>query len=518
MIATAELLARIGLHYGVAPPDPSWKAMLASMHAKQRRAVEDPSKRKCIIGGRRAGKSEAVVYWLAQHWRKFPGKTSLYIALTFQHAKKILWDKLKDFAERWGIPIKFKESAPLEAVFPNGYKIYLVGCENIREVEKARGAHYHRVVVDEVQLFRDSVLRDLIIRVIEPALRDLNGELCLCGTPGYALIGFWYEKTRGPDDKDVDGKGKKLSPRWSCTSMTMWDNPYLPGDNDAYIEEVKLEYGWEDDDPELRREFYGEWVRDDSNLVYPYVEGVHDYDDDDEAAAGHRWGTGEGVKTIIGVDIGHDDGCGFAVAQKRFDSPIIRVPRAYGLGPGDDGTLDVDKIVSHVVDLSREYRTHHIYIDTHGSGAKNILKQLQKILQQHRGVTVHIPDAGAGEAAAGGEKWPKIEYVRTLLRGRNLRIHSTKARELINEYETIPWDPAKRKHREGIYDEVADATMNAVCEHSQRWAEKRKKPQPGTPEYDKMVEKEDDARAQSFAARTRNKSGRRAKLASVKGR
>jgi hypothetical protein len=458
-----DLLVQLGAAHGVLLPDPQWPEMLKALHPKQRAFVIDPSKRKCALAGRRGGKSFGIIYWLIEHWRAFPGETSLYIAQTLDHARGILWEDLKAVCRRWGFNVKTNE-ARLEVTFPNGYKVRLRGAENTKQAEKMRGPHYWRVVIDESHLFPDALLRHLINRVIDPALMDLNGELALCGTPGYDLIGLWYEATNdGRSSSDEDESIQWTTHHWTCL-----DNPYIRGGGAAYIERKKRDNHWTDDNPELIREYFGRWYHDPDMLVYPFDGEKNFYWDPD-------WEPGQGVKFVIGVDVGWHDGCGFTVAVKRADGPIIRIVESFS-----EVGLDDPKIAMVIKRLMRRYKTRNVYVDTKGGG-----KVTAETLK-HYGIPA--------EAAIGGAKRPRIEYMRGLLIDGHLQLHPERAAHLAGELRTIPWKldkdgKTKLDHKEGYIDECADAAINAVLMLSQTWALKRELPPVGTPERERLEEK-----------------------------
>ncbi len=484
-----DLLLRLGASVGVLLPDPRWGEMCEHMHAKQRAFVIDPSKRKCAVAGRRAGKSFGIIFWLLEHWRSFPGKTSLFIAQTRDHAQSILWDDLKAVCRKWGLKVKYNETR-LEARFENGYKIRLRGCENLKQAEKMRGPHYWRVCIDECHLFPDALLRHLINRVIDPALMDLDGELALCGTPGYDEIGLWYEATcKGQTESEDED-----SVSWSTHSWNCLDNTFINGA--AYIEKKKRENKWSDDNPELVREYYGHWVRDPNARIYTYDPEKNLYWEE-------NWEPGaEGLRTVIGVDVGWHDGCGFTVAQKRSDGAEIRFPVSYS-----EVHLDDPKIAREIKKLMRRFKTRHVRVDSKGGG-RVTCESLK-----HYGVPA--------EPAIGGEKRPRIEYLRGLLIDGNAKLHPEEASQLAGELVTLPWEIHKTTgekigHKEGYIDECTDAAINAALELSQTWIQKREQPAEGTPEHDELVAKKERLAAVARGQkRNPNRFGKRSRAAQV---
>ena len=68
----------------------------------------------------------------------------------------------------------------LTVKLPNGSQIILGGCQDPGEVDKFRGPAYSRVIIDEAQSIKTSILETLVNDVLEAALLDHDGELWLC--------------------------------------------------------------------------------------------------------------------------------------------------------------------------------------------------------------------------------------------------------------------------------------------------------------------------------------------------
>ena len=500
------LLAEDAMSAGCMPDDPQVKRMLAFAFSEQREFISDESRKKCALCPRRAGKSYAVGIWLCLGWMFRPGQRSMFIARTIAHARDILWDVLKDLDRRWEWGASFNESRS-EMTFPNGYRIRLRGVSTMREAEKIRGGHYWKVAVDEAHLYEEALLQFLLKSVIEPALIDLRGMLTLTGTPGYVLAGLWFEAT-APRDEFPDAKGEP----WPTHRWSMLDNPHLP-DAQGELDRLMREHGWDEDHPEVVREWKGRWVKDDGALVYIYDPVRHSYLDGDGTFDERQWVKGsQGMRTVIGVDTGWSDGNGFVVAQKRFDSPRIRIPVGFRCGEMTD-----HEIARTIKKLMHEYGTRHVFMDS------------STILQE----SMHNYGVPAKKAIK-GEKRPRIEYVRSLQATENICIHAQDASDLAGEWQTLPWgyklskalegtvrqggtrDDESRDaqlgerigHKEGFIDETADAALYAVMPLTQKFQailDEAERPKPGSPEW----LDEQDRLARQRAANRPQESGKR---------
>lgn len=488
-----DLLAEMACASGFVPPDPETEKLRQHLHEQQRALAACTARFKCGRAGRRAGKSIAACYWLTEGWRQRPGQVSLYVARTRGHARDILWEPLKALSRKWGWGAVPNESR-LELVFPNGYKVILRGAENQREAEKFRGPFYWRVVIDEMHLYDEDLVKLMLDSIIRPALVDLRGECLLLGTPGYFLQGYWFQRSMDAEKMPEEAaKEENLDKQWPTYHWTMLANPFLPNAEEEMEEVLREQYGGDRTHPEFVREWLGEWVATDAVLVYPF-DGVRntyiDGDFDEELWAP----SASGLKSVIGVDIGWDDGCGFSVAQKRWDGPTIRMPRSYS-----EYGLDLHEIARHIKRLKREFDTRWVYVD---ASAKGTIESLRNFgIQCERGIA--------------GIKRPRIEYVRSALLAGTLQVHARGCQDLIGEWKTLPWElddggnvKPPGTHREGWVDECADSTLLSVLPLTQLWQERaRDIPEEGTEEYERWAAQKRIAEAK--ARNERRKSGKR---------
>ncbi len=171
--------------------------ILKGTFAQQRAFIEDPAKLKWALCTRRAAKSYSDGLALAKAALDRPDVSCLYIGLTRESAKRIMWkDVLKAINRCHKLGIQFNESE-LSAKFPNGSVIYLVGADsNEDERQKLLGQKFVLVVIDEAQAFGID-LRQLVYGVLKPAVADYRGTIVLTGTPGNLIKGLFFDVTNG---------------------------------------------------------------------------------------------------------------------------------------------------------------------------------------------------------------------------------------------------------------------------------------------------------------------------------
>lgn len=490
-----EALAEVGLLFGFKPLDPQWLEWCEVLHEKQGAVANDNARNIAVLAGRRAGKTEGCIYWLARDWRSFPGKRALYVASTIGSARDIIWDRLHDFDERWGIGIEFNESR-LEARFPNGFTLVVTGCENKKQANRvARGKRFVKVVIDEVELFEDELLKYFIRSALKPTLMDYGGRLMLMGTPRNALMGLWYEITGAPanDNEQIAA----LQRGWSVHRFNALDNPFIgyPGGAEQYFRDQLAENGWANDDPEFVVEYLGRWARDGNAFIYSFAPAKNLYDEDDE------WDPAGALRTVIGVDLGDRDGCGFAVWQKRWDSDEIRCVEAFAAV-----NLEVDELAGEIRKLMRRYRTHHVRVDSKGHGATTICKSL---------LNYGIP---AEPAENNHRKLPLIRDLKALLRSGRGKLHPTRCRELVVELKAMVWNEDRDSHQDGIPDEVIDASLWAVFELRKLAVVPDQKKTLNAEEWQALQERLEDLAAQRRAERLTRLSNPTHRARPAKGR
>lgn len=92
---------------------------------KQAAFIRSKAKRKAALCTRRAGKSYGIGLYLCEEALKTPRCTVLYLALTRDSARNIMWkDVLKDINYKHGLGAKVNETL-LTMTLPNGSEIKL---------------------------------------------------------------------------------------------------------------------------------------------------------------------------------------------------------------------------------------------------------------------------------------------------------------------------------------------------------------------------------------------------------
>lgn len=394
---------------------------------------------------------------------RHPNAVVLYVALTRPSAKAILWRELVRVEDRLKLGLRFRETE-LEAVLPNGSTIALRGANKTDELEKFRGAHCPAIAIDEAASFRPSLLQTLIEDVLEPALMDSDGTLYLCGTPGAACSGYFHGATTGE------------LPGWEVFHWTVLDNLAIPHARD-WLERKKRQKGWSDDNPTLRREYLGEWVRDEDSLVYKFRR---------ERNLVSAIPSMRSPARILSHDYGFNDSTAWCLLeyeagrQKRADPDRATYVRRSMARPG--------LLASQTAAITQAWRDEwdpHTLIGDSGGFGKGYVEEWNS----------RFPDA----AMVAAEKQNKAAYQELLndaLRCGRLQLLSGENEQLVEELETLQWVEKRRGNvvlREPVGDDhLCDALLYGWREstaHLNR-AQPIKSLDPDDPDFDEEIRRE----------------------------
>lgn len=382
-----------------APPN-----VLANAFAHQLAFVKDPARLKAAFCTRRAAKSYSFGLHAVDTLLKSPNATGLYVALTREEAERIFWEPvLKDINRRHKVGMDFNETK-LRARLPNGSRLYVLGADaNEEERKKMLGQKFDIVGIDEAQAFRTD-LHQLVYEILKPAVADNRGTICMLGTPGLLAKGLFFDVTTGKQ------------PGWSLRTWSAFDNPYIADNWRAEIEELKATHPGIEETPSFRRNYLGEWVVEESALVYRYAVGRNDFPHLPELKGTWRF--------VLGCDLGHEDATAWVVcAYHEHDKTL------YVLDVQKESGLDITSVARRTEALRRAYDFDVLVVD----GAN---KQAVEEMRNRHG----IPWTAA-------DKTGKEDFIE-LMNGDFLTGHiklSPSATPLAEEYRGLIWDERKLK-------------------------------------------------------------------------
>jgi hypothetical protein len=290
----------------------------AELFDRQIAFIEDPSRNKAALCTRRAGKTQMWSRYCTIIALEKPKSLIRIWGITKTRTKELLWQEFIDVCKRHKIKIKTHDTNGT-IKFDNGSEIRMLGADKEKEAEKRRGDKTVLEVILESQLF-GPYLRSLVESVAEPCLLDMQGTMCMEGTPGPVPTGYWYWVT---GDKEAPEKGRwesqgmlissgheqekeRVGAEWSCHRWSLLDNPHLPHAAEE-MARLRKKHSWTIDSPTYMREYLGRWVKDDGVLFYKYNDGRNAF----SLAEVQPWGPG--WTHVLGWDLGSKDDMALAV-------------------------------------------------------------------------------------------------------------------------------------------------------------------------------------------------------------
>lgn len=396
------------------------------LYTLQNDFLTNPSKLKAFFATRRTGKSYTLGKALLQTAYENPGCTCVYIALTRDSAKRIMYkDVLKPLNKQLRLGAKFNETT-LTVLLPNGSMIYLMGVDSSEdEKDKLLGQKYKLAVIDEAASFSID-LRELVYGTLKPAMADLGGTIILAGTPGNITKSLFYDVTTGAE------------PGWHVVKATTFDNPYMAQKWQQEIDELKLNQPYITETPMFRQMYLGEWVIDEDALVYKFNEDRNWYTELPNHIKGD-W------QYMLGVDLGFNDDSAFVVVAYHEHDKNLYVPYTFS-----SSGMDFTDVANKIKEIKGRFGIHKVIVD----GAN---KQGIEEMQKRHSLPLTI-----------AEKHDKDTFISLMnaefIKG-TIRLSRNAAHDLANEYKGLIWktrpDGLKRIEHPNCPNHLTDAALYA---------------------------------------------------------
>lgn len=397
------------------------RSILDHNFPKQTAFILDSSKRKAAQCSRRSGKSYGMGLYLFKEAIANPGVTCLYIALTRETAKRIMYkDVLKVINRNFGLHAVFND-VTLTVKLPNESVIYLLGLDQSdHEAEKLLGQKYKLAVIDESASYRVD-LRDVVYGKLDPAMADLEGTICMIGTTSNITNGLFYDITNGKE------------PGWSVHKWDYRDNPYTKDKVEKQKQELISKNPAIADTPLFKQMYLNEWVVDHDKLVYKFSESRNII---------HQIPTQE-YSHVLGVDLGYEDDTAFVVASYSTKDPNLYIQEAI-----KRKKLDITSVASMIKYLDSKYNFDRIVID--GSA-----KQAVEEMKARHGISLY-PTEKSGKSDF-------IEIMNAELIQGTIKLVEDKTYDLVDEWKSLIWDDrsVSRIENPTCPNHLSDATLYA---------------------------------------------------------
>lgn len=418
---------------------------LDPLFPKQNNFILDPSRYLAVQCSRRAGKTNGLAIRFFQTMERHPGSQCIYLSLTFDSARDIMWPVLHEINDKYGLGCTFTEGK-LVMKHPNGATLKLMGADMKNFIKRLKGRKYPGVGIDEAQDF-GAHLQSLVDDVLTPSIADYaDGWLALTGTPGPVPQGYFFDVTR-------NGKFGYSRHEW-----TLLENPYMPSP-DAFIQDLCSKREWLPDNPTLLREWKNQWVLDVQSLWIRYQASVNHYT---ELPPGK-------YSYILGIDIGFNDADALAVIAWSEESPTTYlVEELLTKKQGLTG------LVEQVQAMRSKYDFSKMVIDEGGLG-----KKLAEEMRRRHSIPVHPADKM--------RKQESVEFLNDALRLGKFKAKSASQFALDSYLVQIDWDkstPNRIVIKKKPHSDIIDAVLYAAKESPAfAYVAPKKEPKWGTKEW-----------------------------------
>jgi hypothetical protein len=421
------------------------KALRAELFPQQLEVLDCMNPRIALCCSRRAGKSELAARMIAITMIQAGHNTyTMFAARTLARARQIIWPLLSKMSDEYGLGWRMSEHIG-QITTPEGAVFILLGVDDAVSIEKTRGSKYALAVMDEASTY-EALLERLIVDCVEPGTIDLapRGRILITGTPGYAQSGYWFQLATGK------------RPGWQHYFWTLRNNPHIP-DVEAALESIREGNGWDESDPTYRREYLGQWVADESTLVYPVAEGrntcaLADLPQPPPGKTWEQW-VRESWSVTVGADIGFVDS--FAIVA--LGSPP-NSKDCYFLESASQDKLLAQEQAAYIQRFRERYAPERTVIDAGGAG-----KLVHQEFNSRYGQM-------AGGAAAPAQKLGKAEAIGMF--GSDMRIGRIKAVlptavGLYREWCELVWadDDKTKVNKHQAKNHTTDAALYAWRAH-----------------------------------------------------
>ncbi len=411
--------------------DPNFPAQNAFVNDTARSIVAQCS--------RRAGKSNGLALRFFQTLAKYPKSQCLYLGLTQESAREIMWPVLQELNEKYQLGCTFIESK-MVMKHPNGSKLKIMGADLKDFIKRLKGRKYPGIAIDEAQDF-GAHLQSLVDDVLTPSTIDYeDGWLALTGTPGPVPQGYFFEITQN----------KRFG--YSFHEWTLLENPYMPSPA-AFIEDIKLKREWDDNHPTLLREYRNKWVLDVESLWIRYKEKLNHYI---SLPIGPVW------NYLLGIDIGFKDADALAVlAWSETD------PNTYLVEEVITPKQGLTELVEQVQAMYTKYKIQKSVIDEGGLG-----KKLAEEMRRRHAIPVQPADKA--------RKQENVELLNDHLRTSRFKAKSASRFAQDSYLVQVDWDkstPDRIVVKKKPHSDIIDAVLYAFKE-SPAWTHQEVAPAP----------------------------------------
>jgi len=379
----------------------SVERLIGSAFPQQRAFIKDPAKLKALFCTRRAAKSYTAGLYLVKEALDNPGCNCLFIGLTRDSAKSIIWKDILHVIDRThqlGATFNLTE---LTVTFKNGSVIKVSGADvDENEMNKFLGRKYRLVCIDEASMYTVN-LRNLVYGILKPAMADERGTICLMGTSSNFTRGLFYDITTRKEQG------------WSVHEWSAHDNPHVAKQWSEELDEIRSLRPLYMETPQFKQWYLNQWVVDTDKLVYKFNEQRNLFDKLPSAS-------GEWV-FVLGVDTGWEDDNAFVLCGYHEHHKELYVIRTY-----NQKRMTFDMVIEKINEFLNDPKYPPCKVIIDGANKQGV-------------ESMRVRSAIPFEYADKQDKTSFIEILNGDLVQGKIKIHRTAARPLVNEMMSLVW-------------------------------------------------------------------------------
>ncbi len=453
------------------------------LHPKQLAFRTDPSFFRALHGTRRSGKTEVMCVEAIEVADMFPGEIVAWLMPTIGDGANILIPKVEELNQKFGLGLTVNRG-DFKIHTPNGGVIQIYGLSTKPDVEKGRGKRFPLVLCDEGGAQNQDLLKRAVTQTFGPATADFRGMggrgIIVAGTAGYEPNSYFEQVIGGNEHKSKLGA--------SVHFMTIWDNPFFKGREAMILEAYLREFGLSANDGGYRREWLGEFCSDTEGLCYQRWNGA--------LLPRHMIPTGG--YTVMGLDLGRHHPCAwvivrFVVVETVIGDKLRSVHHGHVIASFEKSECGLEEIASITRKLQHAYHVGHIAGDSAGLGA-TIIDDLSTVY--------NLPIVAVKKR---GDKSGRIWMGDSMLGAGTQHIHEG-CDSLIRQLKSVPWDEKRKDHHPRFADHSLDAWHYANTLSRQHDLEEQLPPEPGTAEWYKFQQEQDEKLTLEYARNRQNRA------------
>lgn len=411
--------------------------------------TQDPSRYIAAQCSRRGGKTNGLAIRFFKTLAKYPRSQCVYLALTRDSAKEIMWPVLQEINDKYGLGCEFKESTLEMKYKSNGSVLKLWGADMKNFIKRLKGRKYPGVGIDEAQDFGGH-LQSLVDDVLTPSIADYeDGWLAITGTPGPVPNGYFFDITQ------------QRRYGFSFHSWTILENPYMPNPQ-KFLEDLLAKREWDETNPTYLREYKNRWVLDVQSLWVVYKESLNNYEKISPQLENK-------MHYILGIDLGWRDADALAVLGWSENEPVT-----YLIEELITKKQGITELTNQIETLQKKYTFDKIVMDEGGLG-----KKIGEEIRRQK----HLPIHGADKQL----KQQNVGFLNDALGLGRFKAKSNSRFAKDSYVVQIDWDkstPDKIVIRKHPHSDIIDAVLYAFKESPAfTYRDPPKKPEYGSKEW-----------------------------------